>query len=304
MPIHRCTELLLAIALLTASISASGATQVVMLGTGTPIPTPDRSGPATAIVVDGKAYLVDFGPGVVRRAAAASTEYGGTVEGLAVDKLEIAFLTHLHHDHSAGLPDLVYTSWTHGREKPLELYGPAGIKAMAEHVAAAWEEDNRYRLYGLEPAAPDGWKINAHEIDEGVVYRDERVTVDAFKVKHGTWPNAFGYRFTTPDKVIVISGDAAYDPTIEKMATGADILIHEVVSEQAVNARDPFWQNYHRSNHTTSHELAALASRAKPGLLILYHVLVFGLEDKVVLEEVKARYDGNVVLAEDLDVFE
>jgi ribonuclease Z len=247
---------------------------------------------------------VDFGPGVVRRAAAASTEYGGTVEGLAVDKLEIAFLTHLHHDHSAGLPDLVYTSWTHGREKPLELYGPAGIKAMAEHVAAAWEEDNRYRLYGLEPAAPDGWKINAHEIDEGVVYRDERVTVDAFKVKHGTWPNAFGYRFTTPDKVIVISGDAAYDPTIEKMATGADILIHEVVSEQAVNARDPFWQNYHRSNHTTSYELAALASRAKPGLLILYHVLVFGLEDDIVLEEVKARYDGNVVLAEDLDIFE
>ena len=304
MPIHRCTELLLAIALLTASISASGATQVVMLGTGTPIPTPDRSGPATAIVVDGKAYIVDFGPGVVRRAAAASTEYGGTVEGLAVDKLEIAFLTHLHHDHSAGLPDLVYTSWTHGREKPLELYGPAGIKAMAEHVAAAWEEDNRYRLYGLEPAAPEGWKINAHEIDEGVVYRDERVTVDAFKVKHGTWPNAFGYRFTTPDKVIVISGDAAYDPTIEKMATGADILIHEVVSEQAVNARDPFWQNYHRSNHTTSHELATLASRAKPGLLILYHVLVFGLEDDIVLEEVKARYDGNVVLAEDLDIFE
>ena len=304
MPIHRCTELLLAIALLAASISAFGATQVVMLGTGTPIPTPDRSGPATAIVVDGKAYLVDFGPGVVRRAAAASTEYGGTIEALAVDKLEIAFLTHLHHDHSAGLPDLVYTSWTHGREKPLELYGPAGIKAMAEHVAAAWEEDNRYRLYGLEPAAPEGWKISAHEIDEGVVYQDERVTVDAFKVKHGTWPNAFGYRFTTPDKVIVISGDAAYDPTIEKMATGADILIHEVVSEQAVNARDPFWQNYHRSNHTTSHELAALASRAKPGLLILYHVLVFGLEDDIVLKEVKARYDGNVVLAEDLDIFE
>ena len=304
MPLHHRIKNLLAMALLVAATSAFGATQVVMLGTGTPIPTPDRSGPATAIVVDGKAYLVDFGPGVVRRAAAASTEYGGAIEGLAVDKLGIAFLTHLHHDHSAGLPDLVYTSWTHGRETPFELYGPTGIKAMAEHVAAAWEEDNRYRLYGLEPAAPEGWKINAHEIGEGVVYQDDRVTVEAFKVKHGTWPNAYGYRFTTPDKVIVISGDAAYDPTIEKMAAGADILIHEVVSEQAVNARDPFWQNYHRSNHTTSHELAALASRAKPELLILYHVLVFGLEDEVVLAEVKARYDGNVVLAEDLDIFE
>jgi len=295
---------LLSIVLLFSAVSAKSATQVVMLGTGTPIPTPERSGPATAIVVDGKAYLIDFGPGVVRRAAAASTEYGGTIPGLAVDELGIAFLTHLHHDHSAGLPDLVYTSWTHGREQPFELYGPAGTKAMAEHVGNAYAEDNRYRLYGLEPATHEGWKINAQDISEGVVYRDSRVTVEAFKVKHGTWPNAFGYRFTTADKVIVISGDAAYDPTIEAMATGADILIHEVVSEAAVNARDAFWQNYHRSNHTTSYELAELASRAKPGLLILYHVLVFGLPDEVVLEEVSSRYDGKVVLANDLDVFE
>ena len=99
------------------------ATQVVMLGTGTPIPT-ERAGPATAIVVDGKAYLVDFGPGVVRRAAAVSAEYGGPLEALNVERLDIAFLTHLHHDHTAGLPDLAYTSWTHGRETPLVVYGP------------------------------------------------------------------------------------------------------------------------------------------------------------------------------------
>lgn len=304
MALRHLVTAVIASALMFGAITATAATQVVMLGTGTPIPTPDRSGPATAIVVDGKAYLVDFGPGVVRRAAAASTEYGGTVPGLAVDQLGIAFLTHLHHDHSAGLPDLVYTSWTHGRAMPFELYGPEGTNAMATHVSAAYAEDNRYRLYGLEPAAPEGWKINAHDITEGVVYRDERVTVEAFKVKHGTWPNAFGYRFTTPDKVIVISGDAAYDPTIETMATGADILIHEVVSEAAVNSRDAFWQSYHRSNHTTSYELAGLASRAQPDLLILYHVLVFGLPDEVVLDEVRSRYDGDVVLANDLDIFE
>lgn len=279
-------------------------TQVVMLGTGTPIPTPNRSGPATAIVVNGKAYIVDFGPGIVRRAAALSKEYGGPLNALNVDQLGIAFLTHLHHDHTAGLPDLVYTSWTHGREDAFELYGPPGTAAMATHVAKAWQEDNRYRLYGLEPATPSGWKINAHEIAEGVVYADELITVEAFKVKHGTWPNAFGYRFTTPDKVIVISGDAAYDPKLEAMATNADVLIHEVVSEAALNQRSEFWQRYHRSNHTTSYELAALASRAKPALLILYHVLVFGLEDEVVLQEVRSRYDGEVILAEDLDIFE
>ena len=295
---------LVLIGLLLTTSWAWSKTQVVMLGTGTPIPTPDRSGPATAIVVDGKAYIVDFGPGVVRRAAAVSTEYGGAIDALNVEELEIAFLTHLHHDHSAGLPDLVYTSWTQGREKPLELYGPEGTKAMAANVAAAWEEDNRYRLYGLEPATAEGWKINAHEISEGVVYVDDRVKVEAFGVKHGTWPNAFGYRFTTADKVIVISGDAAYDPKVEAMAAGADILIHEVVSDQALSIRSPFWQNYHRSNHTTSAELAGLASRAKPKLLVLYHVLVFGLDHEVALNEVREGYDGPVVLAEDLDVFE
>lgn len=304
MPLRHLVTTVFASVLLFDVVIATAETRVVMLGTGTPIPTPERSGPATAIVVDGKAYLVDFGPGVVRRAAAASTEYGGSVPSLKVDQLGIAFLTHLHHDHSAGLPDLVFTSWTHGREMPFELYGPEGTAAMAANVSAAYAEDNRYRLYGLEPAAPEGWKINAHDIGEGVVYRDDRVTVEAFKVKHGTWPNAFGYRFTTPDKIIVISGDAAYDPNIEAMATGADILIHEVLSEAAVESRDAFWQNYHRNNHTTSYELAALASRAKPRLLILYHVLVFGLPDRVVLEEVRSRYDGDVVLANDLDIFE
>ncbi|WP_435219716.1 MBL fold metallo-hydrolase [Luminiphilus sp. nBUS_07] len=296
----------LALFVLLALVSSNSLarTQVVMLGTGTPIPTPNRSGPATAIVVNGTAYIVDFGPGVVRRAAAVSKEYGGPLNALNVDQLGIAFLTHLHHDHSSGLPDLVYTSWTHGREKPFELYGPPGTTAMASNVAAAWEEDNRYRLYGLEPATSSGWKINSHEIEEGIVYTDELITVEAFKVKHGTWPNAFGYRFTTPDKVIVISGDAAYDPKLEAMATGADILIHEVVSETALSQRSEFWQRYHRSNHTTAYELATLASRAKPKLLILYHVLVFGLEDEIVLQEVKSQYDGEVILAEDLDIFE
>ena len=229
-----------------------------------PFQPPDRSGPGVAIVVDDVPYLVDFGPGVVRRAAAASTEYGGSIEGLNVDNLGTAFLTHLHHDHSLGLPDLVFTSWTHGREAPFELYGPEGIKDMAKHVLAAWEEDNRYRLYGLEPATSQGWKINAHNLTEGVTYQDKRVKVEAFKVKHGSWPNAYGYRFTTPDKIIVISGDAALDENIEKYAAGADILIHEVMSDAGLKQRSEYWQAYHSNNHTSGIDLAGLASRAKP----------------------------------------
>ncbi len=215
-----------------ADIPASTITKVVLLGTGTPNPEPDRSGPAVAIVVNDTPYLVDFGPGVVRRAAAMSPAYGGDMPALDIENLKVAFLSHLHSDHSAGLPDLILTPWVAGRDVPLELYGPEGIADMAEHVLKAYDADIQYRTQGLEPAKELGWQVNAHTLEDGVVYEDDNVKVEAFRVRHGTWENAFGFRFTTPDRVIVISGDVAPDPTIEEYAKGADILIHEVYSCQ------------------------------------------------------------------------
>ena len=281
----------------------SATTRVVLLGTGTPNPEPDRSGPAVAIVVNDTPYLVDFGPGVVRRAAAMSPDYGGDMEGLLIDRLKVAFLTHLHSDHSAGLPDLILTSWIAGRDAPLELYGPEGVADMAEYILKAYDADIRYRIDGLEPANELGWRVNAHTLDDGVVYEDDNVKVEAFRVRHGTWENAFGFRFTTPDRVIVISGDAAPDANVEKYAKGADILIHEVYSVSGFARRDEFWQDYHSNNHTSAHELGEIASRAQPKLLVLYHVLFWGSSEETVLEEVREKYSGEVVLGHDLDVF-
>src|SRR5712675_2433617 len=113
-------------------------TQVVMLGTGTPLPDPDRSGPSTAIVVNGTSYIVDFGTGVVRQAAAARKK---GVEALEPVNLKIAFLTHLHSDHTLGFPDLILTPWVVGRKEPLEVYGPPGTSAMAEHILKAYADD-------------------------------------------------------------------------------------------------------------------------------------------------------------------
>ena len=296
------TQLLLT-GVATAELAPSATTKVVMLGTGTPNADPARSGPAVAIVVNDTPYLVDFGPGVVRRATAASPEYGGSIEGLAAKNLKIAFLSHLHSDHSAGLPDLILTPWTLEREEPLEIYGPEGIHDMAANVLKAYEADIRYRIDGLEPANEHGWKVNAHVLEDGVVYKDDNVKVEAFRVRHGTWENAFGFRFTTPDRVIVISGDAAPDANVEKYAVGADILIHEVYSDSGFERRNEFWQNYHSTNHTSASELGEIASRAKPKLLVLYHVLFWGSTEETVLEEVRAKYSGDVVLADDLDVY-
>src|SRR6266508_1856541 len=115
-----------------AQIAVASKTQVVFLGTGAPPANPDRSGPATAIVVNGVAYLVDLGPGVVRRANAAAIAKG--IAALEPTRLRVAFVTHLHSDHTVGYPDLIFSPWTLGRRVPLEVYGPAGIKAMTAHV--------------------------------------------------------------------------------------------------------------------------------------------------------------------------
>jgi ribonuclease Z len=124
-----------------------------------------------------------------------------------------------------------------------------------------------------------------------------------FPVRHGTWRNAFGYRFTTPDRVIVVSGDAAAGAGIEKYARGADILIHEVYSVEGFQKRDEYWQRYHSTNHTSTHELGELANRVEPGLLVLYHVLFWGASEDTVLDELRETFSGQVVLAGDLDVY-
>ncbi len=283
-----------------AESSDSGmTTKIVLLGTGTPITDPDRSGPSVAIVVGDTPYLVDLGPGVVRRAAAARR---AGVRGLAVEDLKRAFLTHLHSDHTVGYPDFIFTPWVLGRDIPAEVYGPPGIRAMTEHLLAAYERDIHERLYGLEPANDRGYLVHAHEIETGVVYRDSNVVVEAFPVKHGTW-KAFGYKFTTPDRTIVISGDTSPLDTMVEQAMGCDVLIHEVYSMTAFERLPPEWKTYHSTYHTSSRRLAEIASEARPGLLILYHQLFWGASEEALLKEVQEEYDGRVVSGKDLDIY-
>src|SRR6516225_588626 len=131
-------------------------TRVVLLGTGQVAPDPDRSGPATAIVVDDSAYLVDFGPGVIRRAKAAVLDRH--IPALEPGNLKVAFVTHLHSDHTAGYPDLILTGWTAGRRTALDVYGPAGLQSMTEHILQAYRVDieTRTNLEGNQRAIAEG----------------------------------------------------------------------------------------------------------------------------------------------------
>jgi ribonuclease BN (tRNA processing enzyme) len=275
-------------------------TQIVLLGTGTPNADPERSGPSVAIVVGETPYIVDFGPGVVRRAAAA---YRKGVRGLEVKNLKTAFVTHLHSDHTLGYADLIFSPWTLERQEPLEVFGPRGINAMTEHILRAYTQDIEIRTTGLEPSTKTGYKVNSHEIKPGLVYKDENVTVKAFPVRHGSWPEAFGYRFETPDRTIVISGDCTPSPSVIENCNGCDVLIHEVYSTAGFNKRPPEWQKYHSNFHTSSVELSEIASKARPGLLILYHQLLWGTSEEELLNEIRRTYSGRVVSGRDLDVY-
>jgi ribonuclease BN (tRNA processing enzyme) len=272
----------------------------VLLGTGTPNAEPDRSGPAVAVVVNDTPYLVDCGPGVVRRAVAA---HRAGVRGLRVTSLKRLFVTHLHSDHTVGYPDVILTPWVLGRAEPLTVYGPSGIRAMTEHILKAYEQDIDIRLNGLEGAQPNGWKVNVHEIEPGVIYRDANVTVKAFPVKHGSWAHAFGFRFEAPGRTIVISGDTTPTDMLIENAKGCDVLIHEVYSQAGFQGRSPKWRRYHSSFHTSSLELARIAEEVRPGLLVLYHHLLWGTSEEELLNEIRQIYRGQVVFGKDLDVF-
>lgn len=276
-------------------------THVVLLGTGTPNPDPDRSGPAVAIVVDSSVYIVDAGPGIVRRVAAAAraTKFAA----LAMPKLKIAFLTHLHSDHTVGLPDLMLSPWVLGRTVPLEVYGPPGTQNMVDHLQAAYAEDIRMRVSGGEPSNKTGYGTNAHEVLPGVVYQDSLVKVTAFAVPHGKWEHAYGYRFDTPDRSIVLSGDTAPSDAVATACNGCDVLVHEVITEAHLAVRTPEWQAYHRAYHSPAPELGRVAAKAKPKLLVLYHLIPTGLNEAELIGEIRRGFKGPVKVGRDLGVY-
>ncbi|HXZ78799.1 MAG TPA: MBL fold metallo-hydrolase [Terriglobales bacterium] len=295
-------------------------TRVVLLGTGTPIPDPEHSGPATAIVVGDSVYLVDFGPGIVRRAQAAVLDRG--ITALEPGNLKVAFVTHLHSDHTAGYSDLIFTGWTSGRSTPLEVYGPTGLNSMTEHILEAYRIDieTRTNPEGNQRAIADGWKVNSHEISPGVVYKDANVTVTAFPTKHAML--SYGYRFDTPDRSIVISGDTSPTEETIKACNGCDVLVHEAQLLDLYAKMPERMHSFVTKYHTTTEQLAALATKSRPKLLVVYHTIAFrpGIAPpkflssmagagsfrstpEVLQEEIGSRYKGEFVIGRDLDVY-
>lgn len=309
-PSHRGSTLravasVVALSLLGAAAAAQQpaskpAARVVMLGTGSPILTVQHSGNSVGILVNRALYVFDAGPGIERRMLEA------VARGITFDTIPAVFITHLHSDHTLGLPALLYD---HGPNASfagggtLAVFGPPGIAAMMEHIRQAWSADHDIRKRNNDGI---GTSLDARvtEIAPGVVYRDSNVVVSAFEVPHTVWPHALGYRIEAGGRTIVISGDERPSDATVTACNGCDVLLHEVYSAEGYKTIPPARQKYHAYSHTSTYELADIATRARPKLLVLYHQLYFGgTTDDDLVREVRSRYAGRVVSARDLDVF-
>jgi len=269
---------------------------IVILGDGTPLLSAERSGTSIGIVVRGTLYVFDAGPGVLRRIHEARERLR-----LGIQRLGPVFVTHLHSDHTLGLPELLYYPFA----PALNVYGPSGMKAMLERLKEAWTEDRQIRgASGMPSDQSLAGVVNAgtaYEVAAGRVYADSNITVTAFEVAHGTWPRAFGYRIVTPDRVIVLSGDTSPSEAVVSACNGCDVLLHAVYDGENNLSGDDL--AYFTRFHTNTKQLGELATRARPRLLILYHQLFMGKLPADLVRQVAAFFKGPVMSARDLDVY-
>jgi ribonuclease BN (tRNA processing enzyme) len=279
----------------------AAATTIVMLGTGTPIPDAFRASASVAVVHKGQAYVFDTGAGAVHNATRARYRYD--IPSLYPSQICCVFISHMHSDHTLDYAELVYTLWWR-RPGRLLAFGPPGMLEMTAGMHAMMAPDVRTRTGSAQPVAnPDGYKVDVTEIADGFVFENDGLRIEAFEVDHGDIKPAFGYRIDTEDRSIVISGDTAMSKKLLEMARGVDVLVHEVISDSGLAKNSAGFQAYHRTSHSPATDLGRLATEAKPGLLVLYHGLYYGVPESRIVEEVKSTYDGAVVLANDLDLY-
>ena len=290
---------MIAAATASAPCAAQESATVILVGTGFPRPDPAAAGPATAVVVGTRVFLFDAGPGIQRALAAAK---------LPINGVTALFVTHLHSDHTLGLPDLILDSWVMGRHTPLEAYGPPGLRAMTDHILAAWAEDVRVRIDGLEHETPVTPQARVHEIAPGVVYDSAGVRVTAVAVPHGALRHAFAYRLDAAGRSLVISGDTRPAPALERLSDRVDVLVHEVYASETLKTEarpgGEDWPRYMHDAHTSDVELGAIAARVQPRLLVLTHVIRMGASDSTIVAGIRrGGFTGRVVMGRDGDRF-
>jgi ribonuclease Z len=287
--------------------------QVVLCGTGSPLPDKARAGACTAIIAGGQVVLVDVGPGAWETLDLA---------GVPVGALSAVLLTHFHSDHIGDLGEAITQSWINGRTQPLPVYGPPGTARLVAGFDEVYAQDADARTlhHGEEYMPRAAAPAVAHEIGLGeapnadaVVFDRDGLKVTMFRVHHDPVRPAVGYRFDYKGRAVVVSGDTAKTASTAEHAEGADLLIHEAlnremmgrISEVAARVGQPRIGKMAHDTldyHTSPVEAAELARDAGVHTLVLTH-LVPGprnfLMRRMFLSGVSGVFSGEVVLGED-----
>jgi len=291
------------IGLLLPMLGAAQSLKVTLLGTGAPDPSIDRFGPSTLVEAGSEKLLFDAGRGVSQRLWQLHIPLG---------EVNVLFLTHLHSDHTVGIPDLWLTGWLptpYGRRSvPLQVFGPDGTEEMMSFLAKAYQRDVRFRLEGPGHLPETGTRVIGKDVNEGLVYEHNGLRVTAFVVDHGPIIRpAFGYRIDYGDRSVVISGDTRPSENLIKYAKGTDLLIHEVMAARPELLKNSAAARGIVALHTSPEEAAGVFERVKPKLAVYTHVSLLTTDPTIpapaaadLIPRTRLLYAGPIELGADL----
>lgn len=267
--------------------------EIILLGTGSPLPDPDRAGPSTLVRAGGATFLVDAGRGVVMRAAAANT---------GPNQLTALLLTHLHSDHIADLGDVITTRWiTTFTPSPLTVVGPPGTAGVVDGVLLFLAPDIGYRTtHHQDLEGPP--TVAVQEITTGVAWRGSDVVVRVAPTDHRPVEPTIAYRFEHEGVAVVVAGDTVPCASLDELCVGADALVITAIRKDVLAAIPlPRLQDV-LDYHSSVQQAAQTAERAGVSTLILTHylpALVPGTEDEW-RALARPHFSGRIELGNDL----
>ena len=292
---------------------------LITLGTAAgPSLRPDRAQSSNLLTVNGTHYIIDAGDGVARRVAEA---------GIDVREIGIIFITHHHDDHTAGLGTLMSLAWDRQRTKPIQVYGPPRTEELVAAAVQYFTISAEIRIADGGRTIPIAQVFSGHDVGTGMIYEDANIRVTAVENSHFAFHEgpaagkhkSYAYRFETPDRVIVFTGDTGSSDAVTELAKGADLLVTETCScedrKQAM-VHDGRWQamtsaeqagimRQATQGHMTLDIIGKMAARANVKTVALSHLTQrFGSDDYTEwVKEVKRHFSGEVVVARDLMKF-
>ena len=266
--------------------------EIVLLGTGSPLPDPNRAGPSTLIRGGISNVLCDAGRGVVMRLAAV---------GVIPPFLSGVILTHLHSDHISDLNDVITTYWVmSGEPTPLPIYGPAGTGDVVQGILDMLRPDISYRVAHHDDLL-EGPQVEVHEVAAGDEFTvgDYRVVVG--ESNHRPVEPTVAYRCEREGISIVLGGDGIPCESLDNLLIGADAYVQTVIREDLVKLvpRQRFQDIL--DYHSTVGQAADTAERAGVRTLVLTHYVPappLGHYDE--WRELAGGFTGQLVMGDDL----